>query len=306
MNIPSERIKTLAIQCGFDDCGISPVTISSGAKNFYSNWILSGFNAGMQYLEEGQNNRFNPRNLLPEAKSVISVISSYHHSRKLDGKYRISHYAQGKDYHIVMKQKLELLKEEIIKEFPFFVSIPFCDTSSVLERYFAAQAGLGFIGKNRCLINHKYGSWVFIAGMICNVETDYDEASELSCADCDDCLRSCPTKALSEHGLDARKCISYHTIENKNEIPENVRAQITNQLFGCDICQNVCPINKHANVSTCEAFKLLPQIEEINYEELQQMSNREFSRKFKNTSLLRSGRKKIISNFDTLITRNKQ
>lgn len=303
MKISSKRIKTLAIKCGFDGCGISPAIISSEAKVFYSNWIKSGSNADMKFLENGQNNRFNPKNLLPEAKSVISVILSYNQSQKPDGKFRISLYAQGKDYHLVMKEKLKLLKNEITKESQLFNSISFCDTSPVLERYFAAQSGLGFIGKNRCLINSQNGSWVFIGGLICNVETDYDQASELSCADCDVCLRSCPTGALSKYGLDARKCISYHTVENKGDIPDNVSEKITNQLFGCDIRQNVCPFNNSVALSSGADFKVLPQIKEINHEELLEMSNREFLRKFKNTSLLRAGRKKIVSNYNTLLSK---
>jgi epoxyqueuosine reductase len=175
--------------------------------------------------------RFNPKKLFTKAQSVIffnnqlqSFQSAYREIQNLavSTRERLS---------LVIKSRLEKLIQDIKAEFPKFEAISFCDTSPVLERYFAAKSGLGFIGKNSCLINEKLGSKIFIGGLICNAETDYDNPIIQNCGDCDICLRSCPTQSLSVSGLNAKKCISYHTIENKGEIPENIAKKITNQLI---------------------------------------------------------------------------
>ncbi|MDD3686095.1 MAG: tRNA epoxyqueuosine(34) reductase QueG [Bacteroidales bacterium] len=304
MRIPAERIKALALQNGFDACGISSIDINDDVKEFVTNWITSGYDAEMRWYETSLNTRFNPENLFPKANSIISVIINYNHFHNQNSKHKISQYAHGKDYHLVVKSQLQSLIKDICAEFPKFEAISFCDTSPVLERYFAAKSGLGFIGKNSCLINEELGSKIFIGGLICNAETDFDNPIIQNCGDCDICLRSCPTQALSSTGLNANKCISYHTIENKGDIPENIAKKITNQLFGCDICQDVCPYNKTAPVATCNEFNLIDKIGSINYDGISQMSNREFARQFAETSLLRAGRKKILSNYAVLITRS--
>jgi epoxyqueuosine reductase len=304
VRIPAQRIKALALQNGFDACGISSSDINHDVKERVSNWITSGHQAEMHWYETSLDVRFNPEKLFPKAKSVISVILNYNHSIQQIGKYKISQYAHGKDYHIIIKSRLENLIKDICAEFPLFEAISYCDTLPVLERYFAAKSGLGFVGKNTCLINEKLGSKIFIGGLICNAETDFDNPIIQNCGDCDICLRSCPTQALLASGLNAKKCISYHTIENKGETPENVAKKITNQLFGCDICQDVCPYNKNAPASNCKDFNLIDKIESLNYEKISKMSNKEFARHFKETSLLRSGRKKILSNYSVLITRS--
>lgn len=304
MRIPAERIKALALQNGFDACGISSININNDIKDFVTSWITSGYQAEMHWYESSLDIRFNPKKLFPNAKSVISVILNYNHSNQQTGKYKISQYAHGKDYHLVIKSRLENLKKDIGAEFPLFEAISFCDTSPVLEKYFAAKSGLGFIGKNSCLINEELGSKIFIGGLISNAETNFDTPITQNCEGCDKCLRSCPTKALSASGLNANKCISYHTIENKGEIPEKISKKISNQLFGCDICQDVCPYNKNAPVSNCNEFNLIDKIESLNYEEISKMSNKAFARQFAETSLLRAGRKKILSNYSVLITQS--
>jgi epoxyqueuosine reductase len=302
--IPAERIKALALQNGFDACGISSSEINENVKNFVANWVANDNHAEMIWYVTSLDSRFNPKILFPKAKSVISLIISYNHSENQPSKYKIAQYAHGKDYHIIIKSRLEKLIKDIKAEFPKFEAISFCDTSPVLERYFAAKSGLGFIGKNTCLINEKLGSKIFIGGLICNAETDFDNPIEQNCGDCDICLRSCPTQALLASGLNAKKCISYHTIENKGDITENIAKKITNQLFGCDICQDVCPYNKNTPASNCNEFNLIDKIESLNHEEISNMSNKEFARQFAGTSLLRAGRKKILSNYAVLITRS--
>jgi len=304
LKIPAEKIKILAKNLGFDDCGIANILVEKEIIEFYKNWLKNNFNAEMKFLENDVEKRFDPKLVFPKAKSVIIFILNYYSPNFSSKSYKISKYAQGLDYHNIIKSKLKQFTEILKQDYSNFETYEFCDTAPVLERYFAKQAGLGFIGKNRCLINPKFGSWIFIGGMFCNYEIVADSKLNLDCGNCDICLKSCPTGALSLKGLDARKCISYHTIENKAEIPENIRNKITNQLFGCDICQNVCPFNKNPVQTSCA--ELLPQenIRELELKDIESISNKEFARRYKNTSLLRTGRKKILNNFEN-INRNR-
>jgi epoxyqueuosine reductase len=294
-------IKQLALSIGFQGCGISSAKIEESHINFFQNWINSGKNAGMNYLSANTELRKNPETLLENAKSVISVILNYYPSEILpDEEFRISKYAYGQDYHLVMMDKLQRLVVELKKHYPEVNTRTFTDTAPVFERYFAMTAGLGFIGRNTCLINKDFGSWVFIGGIIIDEESDYDIDVPTNCGSCNKCIVACPGNALSENGLDANKCISYHTIENRGTLPSVMAAKISNQLFGCDICQDVCPYNSGAIASSNGDFDVLPSIRTLNPEDLKQLSNREFQRRFNKTSLLRAGRKKIVENWELL------
>ncbi|HOE39744.1 MAG TPA: tRNA epoxyqueuosine(34) reductase QueG [Bacteroidales bacterium] len=306
MKIPAEKIKNLAKEIGFSDCGITNISVEQEVKKFYKNWIENNFNAEMKFLENEFEKRFEPKLVFPKAKSVIVFIINYYSKDCSLKEYKISKYAQAYDYHFIIKDKLRLFSENLKQEYLDFEAYEFCDTAPVFEKYFASQAGLGFIGKNRCLISPKFGSWVFIGGMFCNAEIKTDSKLDIYCGDCDICIKSCPTGALSLKGLEADKCISYHTIENKNEVPENIRKKITNQLFGCDICQDSCPYNKNPIPTSCVEFLPKEKVYNLDFEELANISNKEFLRRFKNTSLLRAGRKKIIANFENInYNRNK-
>jgi len=215
--------------------------------------------------------------------------------------FSISKYAIVSDYHTIMHKKLDELSGKIKADFPDINMRVFTDTAPILERYYAMSAGLGFIGKNSCLINNKYGSWVFIGEIITDAEFDfYDSPIPINCGECNKCIQSCPCGALSENGLNANKCISYHTIENKSAIPGNIVAKITDQLFGCDICQEVCPYNSQPDMQKSELPCIEDTLKTLDPDSLENISNREFNRHFVNTSLLRAGRKKILENFSHL------
>lgn len=298
MVLDSVLVKNLAYQAGFDVCGICKAEVSQQHKDFFIKWLDSGFNAGMKYLSEHQNLRLNPSELFPGAKSVISVALNYYPENEISNrKHFISKYAYGKDYHDIMRSRLLDLQDKIKLSFPNINMRIFVDTAPILERYFAMSAGLGFIGKNSCIINPDYGSYVFLGEIITDAEFENDAPSVESCESCQLCIDSCPVGALSADGLDARKCISYHTIESKSEIPKEIAARMTGQVFGCDICQDVCPHNINAQKTKCSDFKIHPEVDGLDYKTICEMSNREFNRRFAGTSLIRAGRKKIVGNF---------
>lgn len=298
----SSYVKGLAMSVGFDKCGISHAEVKDSHISFFKNWLKLEYHAEMDYMVNNKDLRKYPSKLLKNAKSVISVILNYNTNENLKNqRYNVSKYALVNDYHAVMRSKLEELLTAIKNKTPKINARIFIDTAPVLERYFAMSSGLGFIGRNTCLINPDFGSWVFIGEIITDVEPDfYDSPIHFDCGECQLCVKACPCGALSKYGLNANKCISYHTIENKNNTPDMVAEKITNQVFGCDICQNVCPHNKIIDLPHSQLPSISAKLDKLNPEELNNLSNREFNRRFENTSLLRAGRKKIIENFSHL------
>lgn len=299
----SSSVKKLAVSTGFDKCGISRSIVTNSDISFFNNWLDLSYNADMKYMSANKDLRCHPSKLLENSKSVISVILNYNISETLKNQtFNISKYALINDYHDIMRSKLEKLLLCIKEELPQINAGIFTDTAPILERYFAMSSGLGFIGKNTCLINPELGSWVFIGEILTDAEFDfYDSPIPINCGECNKCINACPCQAINENGLNANKCISYHTIENKNETPKDIADKITNQLFGCDICQNVCPYNnKKAILNKSDLLNVTEILDSLNPIELQNMSNREFNRRYKNTSLIRAGRKKLIENFSHL------
>jgi epoxyqueuosine reductase len=233
--------------------------------------------------------------LVDGAKSVISVLYSYNtdeHPDRTD--FRIAKYALGRDYHFVVKEKLNAMLAEIKDICPDADGRAFVDSAPLFERYFAHKSGLGFIGRNRCLISPKLGSFVFIGELVVNFESDYDMPLDQTCLGCNACIKSCPTKALTFDGINAAKCISYQTIEKKDGIDDDVKSLIGNRIYGCDACQDCCPHNFSAPKKN---GIILPEIKSFSPEELENMSNHQFQKKFADTVLLRAGRKKIVGNW---------
>lgn len=293
MFVDSGQIKDLARRVGFDACGICDAVVDDSEIARLASWLDKSYNAGMGYMSRNADVRANPGALLDGAKSVISVLLSYNTDEKPEqGGLKIAKYAYGRDYHLVVKEKLCQLLAEIKRICPEAEGRPFVDSAPVLERYFAKRAGLGFIGRNRCLISPKYGSFVFIGELVVNFECDYDRQLVQRCLNCNACVKFCPTHALTFEGVDARKCISYHTIENRDEIPEEVNDKLGNRYFGCDACQDCCPHN--ISVPKKNGI-LLPEINAIQLDELESMSNRQFQKKYGETALSRAGREKIVA-----------
>jgi epoxyqueuosine reductase len=240
----SEWIRDYARALGFELVGIAPAQPPPHAESFL-HWLAQGYAGAMEYLERTAHLRINPAELLPDARSAVVVGLNYAPAELPDTDYRIARYALGDDYHQVIRAKLETLLSAIQAVAPEAQGRICVDSAPVLERDLAWLAGLGWYGKNTCLINTHRGSYFFLGVLLLTLELEYDTPAEGGCGTCRLCLDACPTGALTEpYTLDARKCISYLTIELRDSIPESYRAPMGEWLFGCDICQEVCPFNR--------------------------------------------------------------
>jgi epoxyqueuosine reductase len=240
----SEWIRDYARALGFELVGIAPAQPPPHAESFL-HWLAQGYAGAMEYLERTAHLRVNPAELLPDARSAVVVGLNYAPAELPETDYRIARYALGDDYHQVIRAKLETLLSAIQAVAPDVWGRICVDSAPVLERDLAWLAGLGWYGKNTCLINTQRGSYFFLGVLLLTLELEYDTPAEGGCGTCRLCLDACPTGALTEpYVLDARKCISYLTIELRESIPESYRAPMGEWLFGCDICQEVCPFNR--------------------------------------------------------------
>jgi epoxyqueuosine reductase len=240
----SEWIRDYARALGFELVGIAPAQPPPHAESFL-HWLAQGYAGAMEYLERTAHLRINPAELLPDARSAVVVGLNYAPAELPETDYRIARYALGDDYHQVIRAKLETLLSAIQAVAPEAQGRICVDSAPVLERDLAWLAGLGWYGKNTCLINTHRGSYFFLGVLLLTLELEYDTPAEGGCGTCRLCLDACPTGALTEpYTLDARKCISYLTIELRDSIPESYRAPMGEWLFGCDICQEVCPFNR--------------------------------------------------------------
>lgn len=300
----SERIKEEAKALGFFACGISKAGVLNGDAERVEKWLNKGMQGGMQYLERNREKRYDSTRLVGNAQSIISVLFSYFPSEELSSKshYKISKYAYGKDYHYILKQKLALLLEKIENLAGKREARVFTDSAPVLDRAVARRAGLGFTGKNTLLINREKGSFFFIGHIILDLELTADrETVENYCGSCTKCIDACPTAALSPFELDARECISYLTIEYRGEkIPDKFQGKWKQWIFGCDICQDVCPWNRKAKPHIEAAFapsELLLDMQKTDWENLDKTM---FKKLFKGTAVERTGFKGIRRNIDFL------
>ena len=295
MFVDSKLVKDIAESVGFDACGISEASVDAENLSALQSWLSKEYNAGLSYMERNIDVRSDLQLLVEGAKSVISVLYSYNTDEHPDrNDFRIAKYALGRDYHFVVKEKLNAMLSEIKKVCPQADGRAFVDSAPLFERYFAQKSGLGFIGRNRCLISPKFGSFVFIGELVVNFETDYDSPTNQTCLGCNACIKACPTKALTFDGINASKCISYQTIEKKDGLDEDVRQAKGNRIYGCDACQDCCP---HNFSTPKKSGIILPEIKSFSPEELESMSNHQFQKIFAATALLRAGRKKILENF---------
>jgi epoxyqueuosine reductase len=298
----SARIKSEAQRLGFELVGLSPAKVSPHEASF-AEWLRQGFAGTMDYLQRSEELRRNPQTLMPWAVSVVSVGMNYFTPfgrPEVSGETNgwISRYAWGDDYHDVMKSRLEKLLEFVRDGHDGWVEgRVFVDSGPVLERDFAGVAGIGWIGKNTHLISPEKGSWFFLGELFLSLSLAYDQPIRERCGKCELCLRACPTGAfVGPHVLDARRCISYLTIELKGSIPLHLRPLIGNHIFGCDICQEICPYNVKALRSAEPSFAPREGLYAPDLIPLLSLTAEEFRIRFRNSPIRRTKRRGLLRN----------
>lgn len=285
----TQKIKQKALELGFSDVGISKAGLLEKESRILKNWLETGSHGEMQYMENHFEKRTDPRKLVEGAKSVISVLLNYYPENKpVENAFKISKYAYGKDYHYVVKEKLQKLFEFINTEVTTVSGRVFADSAPVMDKVWAAKAGLGWQGKNTNLISKKLGSFVFIGELIIDLELDYDLPIKDYCGSCTKCIDACPTNALKPYHLDARKCISYLTIEKKGEITEAFKGKWNDWIFGCDICQDVCPWNSKLKFHDEIDFYISDELKKMRQVDWQKLEKSKFKKLFKNSPVERT------------------
>lgn len=297
----SQLIKTEAKKLGFLSCGISKAEFLEDEAPRLERWLKDGKHGKMAYMENHFDKRLDPRLLVPDAKSIISLLFNYFTPlNQLDGAPKISKYAYGKDYHHVIKDKLKQLFQIINNKIGEVSGRVFVDSAPVMEKSWAVRSGLGWQGKNTNLISKKAGSFFFIAELIVDLELEYDTPVTDHCGTCTACIDACPTEALTPYHIDASKCISYLTIELKDQIPTAFKNKMDDWAFGCDVCQDVCPWNRFSKQHNEPLFS--PNSEVINYtkKNWEEITQETFNIIFKNSAIKRTGFKGFKRNISFL------
>jgi epoxyqueuosine reductase len=293
--LTSARIKTRARELGFDLCGIAPAEDLPELR-FFETWLARGYAGEMAYLSRTAGLRADVRRVLPSARSVIVTGTIYntnvpYSTESADpGRAHIARYAWGDDYHDVIAARLDALlawmREQSPQPFDARASV---DTGPVQERVYARHAGVGWIGKNTCVINPEVGSWIFLAEIICSLPLEVDEPALDQCGTCTLCIDACPTHALAAPGvLDSTRCISYLTIEQRGPIPDEFTTAVASHVYGCDVCQEVCPWNQIAPSSSDPAWQPRPVWRDASVSALAAMSDEELRNAMRGSAMRRT------------------
>lgn len=299
----SQLIKQKAEKFGFQSCGISKAEFLEEEAPRLEAWLNKGYHGEMKYMENHFDKRLNTTLLVDGAKSVISLSYNYFPKVKIDeiNNFKISKYAYGEDYHEVIKDILKNMVAELQEEIGEFGFRVFVDSAPVLEKAWARKSGLGWVGKNANLITKKHGSFYFLAEIICDLELEYDLAVTDHCGSCRACIDACPTQAIvSDRIVDGSKCISYATIELKNEIPDYFNGKMDDWMFGCDVCQDVCPWNRFSAPTLQEKFA--PNFQKLNFRknEWKELTQELFSEIFKKSAVKRTKFSGLLRNINLL------
>lgn len=286
----SQLIKSEAKRLGFISCGISKVEFLEEEAPRLERWLKQGMHGEMAYMENHFDKRLDPGKLVPGAKSVISLLYNYYPAEtQREDSYKISKYAYGEDYHFVVKGKLRELLEYIRGELGEVDGRVFVDSAPVLDKAWAARSGLGWIGKNSNLLTKEVGSFYFIAELIVDLELDYDTPVTDHCGSCTACIDACPTQAIVEPCVvDGSRCISYFTIELKNEFPVQMPGSFGNWVFGCDICQDVCPWNRFSKPHKEPLFNPKPELLEFSKGDWEELTEQVFRKVFSGSAVKRT------------------
>jgi len=286
----TQLIKAESKRLGFLSCGISKAGFLDEEAPRLESWLNKNQHGQMAYMENHFDKRLNPTLLVDDAKSVISLLLNYYPSEEQNqDSYKISKYAYGQDYHFVIKEKLTELLNTIQTEIGAVSGRAFVDSAPVLDKAWAAKSGLGWIGKNSNLITQKTGSFYFIAELIVDLELDYDYATTDHCGTCTACIDACPTEAIvSPYVVDGSKCISYFTIELKDNLPQEMKGKFNDWMFGCDICQDVCPWNRFSKAHNEPLFNPNPELLSFTKKDWQEITEDTFKKVFANSAVKRT------------------
>jgi epoxyqueuosine reductase len=299
ISLHTRLVKETAREFHFDFCGIAQAVKLDDDARRLENWLKQGMHGSMKYMENYFDLRIDPSMLVPGARSVVTLMKNYYPSENLKSDHKISKYAYGRDYHEVIKEDLKKMITSLQEQIGQFNGRGFVDSAPVLERTWAVRSGLGWIGKNGNLINRTSGSFYFIATLITDLELEYDDpfAGDY-CGSCKRCIDACPTGAiLPDKTINGSQCISYFTIELKDElIPENMKGKFQNWMFGCDVCQDVCPWNSFSKPHQETSFQPLPELLNISINEWEEMTEESFKKIFNGSPLKRAKFKGIRRN----------
>lgn len=286
----SKKVKEIGNEVGFDFVGISKAEELTTEAYRLENWLNKNYHGEMAYMANHFEKRINPAVLVPGAKSVISFMLNYYPEKKQENSdFKVSKYAYGDDYHEVIKKMLAEFYQKLSAEFGQVEGRYFVDSAPVMDKAWAKKSGLGWMGKNTNIISPKSGSFFFLAEFISDLELTPDGPIKDYCGTCTRCIDACPTDAIVEpYVVDGSKCISYFTIELKNEIPQSMKGSFDNWIFGCDICQDVCPWNRFSTPHSMHEFEINPSIQTMNNEEWEAITEEGFKVLFKHSPIKRT------------------
>ncbi len=294
-------IKQKATAFGFQSCGISKADFLEEEAPRLEKWLHQGMHGNMSYMENHFDKRLDPRKLVEGAKSVVSFSLNYYPEQEIDLGFKISKYAYGRDYHKVIKKKLKQFVLELQQEIGDFHGRAFVDSAPVLDKAWAKRSGLGWVGKHSNLITKKEGSFFFLCELILDLELEPDTPTTDHCGNCTKCIDACPTQAITEpYVVDGSKCISYYTIELKEAIPAEMKGAWQDWVFGCDICQDVCPWNRHAKPHSTPEFEMKETLQQFSKKDWEDITEDIFDQVFEGSAVKRTKLEGLKRNIEFL------